>query len=359
MGGVKRWMGPGARSHRVTKRGARESSPQGAATASRRDRPVRRPVPGTCSQRGLWCRPEHYLREGRTGLLRHLVNLSWKNAELRRAIYRTPPGLRALGKIGRLPVADIDTGLVLKCIEPIWATKTETASRVRGRIESVLDWCAVRNYRKGDNPARWEGHLDNVLPARGDIQAVAHHSGAGFMPKYQFLWDALCGSARASRQGRWEFLVLCAARTSAATGATRDEVDLEQKVWSVPPDRAETKISGDQPRRIPLCDRAVEILKALPQEDDNPYLFIGGKAGTGLSNMAMAELMKEMAFPSTTPGRLAVPHGCRSSFRDWVSECTNCPNHVAEVGAMARCGRQGRSSLSPRRSVRQAPSVDE
>ena len=132
-----------------------------------------------------------------------------------------------------------------------------------------------------------------------------------------------------------EFLILCAARTGAVIGATRDEIDFTQKVWTVPPERAGAKIIANdddpKPRRIPLSDRAIDILKALPQEDDNPHLFIGGKKGCGLSNAAMAELMKDMAFSSTTPNRLATAHGFRSTFKDWVSECTNYPNHVSEA----------------------------
>jgi integrase len=132
-----------------------------------------------------------------------------------------------------------------------------------------------------------------------------------------------------------EFLILCAARTGAVTGATRDEIDWEQKIWTVPPERAGAKIivndDDPKPRRVPLCDRAIEILKSLSVEDGNRHLFIGGKKGCGLSNAAMAELTKDMAWPSTTPGRLAVPHGFRSVFKDWVSEVTNYPNHVSEA----------------------------
>ena len=178
-------------------------------------------------------------------------------------------------------------------------------------------------------PARWTGHLDNVLPARGSIQKVAHHPAVAYavLPDFMAaLRERKSVSARAL-----EFLILCAARTGAVIGATRDEIDFEQKIWSVPPARAESKISGDEPRRIPLCDRAIEILKALPHEQGNPYLFIGGLAGCGLSNMAMSELMKDMAFASTTPGRLAVPHGFRSTFKDWVSETTSYPSFVSEA----------------------------
>jgi integrase len=261
----------------------------------------------------------------------------WRNAKHRKQFLATLQEY-AFPKIGTHPVADIDTGAVLRVLEqkhkdypdqPLWEAIPETASRVRGRIETVLDWATTRGYRKGDNPARWTGHLDNVLPARGSIQKVAHHPAVAYavLPDFMAaLRERKSVSARAL-----EFLILCAARTGAVIGATRDEIDFEQKIWSVPPARAESKISGDEPRRIPLCDRAIEILKALPHEQGNLYLFIGGLAGCGLSNMAMSELMKDMAFASTTPGRLAVPHGFRSTFKDWVSETTSYPSFVSEA----------------------------
>jgi integrase len=178
-----------------------------------------------------------------------------------------------------------------------------------------------------------ENHLDNVLPARGDVQTVKHHPALAYSDVADFI------VALRSREGiaprALEFTILTAARTGAVIGATRDEIDFENRIWSVPPQRAGAKIIvGDEapkPRRIPLCDRAIEILKSLPAKKGNPYLFRGAEAGLGLSNAAMAELMKDMSFPSTTPGRLAVPHGFRSTFKDWVSETTNYPNHVSEA----------------------------
>jgi integrase len=261
----------------------------------------------------------------------------WKNAKHRKQFLSTLQEY-AFPKIGSLPVADIDTAMVLRVLEQrhkdyldqsLWEAIPATTSRLRGRIENVLDWCGTRGYRKaGDNPARWTGHLDNVLPSREEIQKTVHHPALAYtdIPIFMAALRARKGvSARAL-----EFLILTAARTGAVIGATHDEIDLEQRIWTVPPGRAESKISGDGARRIPLCDRAIEILKALPREGGNPFVFIGGKPGCSLSSTAMSDVMTSMAFASATPGRLAVPHGFRSTFKDWVAENTSYPNHVSE-----------------------------
>jgi integrase len=253
---------------------------------------------------------------------------SWKN-EVHRKQWASTLKAYVHPVIGALPVAGVDTGLVLKILRPIWNAKPETANRVRGRVETILDWAKTHSYRQGDNPALWKGHLDNVLPKRSKVKRVRHHPALPFADVPEFvagLRDVEGITARAL-----EFTILTAGRTGAVIGATLPEIDLEAKVWTVPPERAGTKIDGGEPRRIPLSARAIEILKALPNEDNNPYLFTGGKEGCGLSNMAMAELMKDLAFPSTTPGRLATVHGFRSTFKDWVSETTNYPNHVSEA----------------------------
>jgi integrase len=276
----------------------------------------------------------------------------WKNAK-HRAQFLSTLETYAYPIIGRLAVADVDIGAVLKILEQkhenypdqrLWDAVPETASRLRGRIEAVLDWSTTRNFRSGDNPAAWTGRLDTVLPARGDIQKVEHHPALPYAdnnPRYPYAPHGVATFivALRNREGiaarALEFLILCAARTGAVIGATRDEIDFKEKVWTVPPERAGAKIvakdNNPKPRYIPLSDRAIEILTALPIEDGNPHLFIGGKKGCGLSNAAMAELMKGMAYPSTTAGRLAVPHGMRSTFTDWVADCTNYPNHVSDA----------------------------
>ncbi|MBR1170704.1 tyrosine-type recombinase/integrase [Bradyrhizobium liaoningense] len=261
----------------------------------------------------------------------------WRNPK-HRAQFLSTLEQYAFPLMGRVAVSQIDTPRLIAVLEQrhanypdqrLWDAIPETANRLRGRIEQVLDWATVRGHRKGDNPARWKGHLDNVLPARASIRKVKHHPALAYAQIPDFMAELRGREGIAARA--LEFLILAAARTGAVIGARRDEVDFEQKIWTVPPDRAETKISVDQPRRVPLSDRALQILKELPIEDSNPFLFIGGKAGSGLSNMAMAELLKDMAWPSTTPDRIATVHGFRSTFKDWVSETTNYPNHVSEA----------------------------
>lgn len=223
---------------------------------------------------------------------------------------------------GAIRVAEIDTGLVLKAIEPIWTEKTETASRVRGRIEAVLDWATAREYRPKDspNPARWKGHLDKLLPAKAKVARVRHMPAMpydelpGFMARLRGM-DSI--SARAL-----ELTILTAARTGETIGAKWHEIDLDAKIWTVPGDRTK---SGRE-HQVPLSDRAVEILRALHRERDNPHLFPGARAGKALSNMAMLELLRGM---DGTAG-LTV-HGFRSSFRDWAGDRTNFPREVAEA----------------------------
>lgn len=243
---------------------------------------------------------------------------SWKNAK-HRDQWKSTLANYAYPVLGDLPVAKIDVGLVLKVIEPVWETKSETASRIRQRVETVLDWATVRGYRKGDNPARWKGHLDHLLPKRSAIAKVKHHAALPFSEIPQFMAklrdDHQGNSARAL-----EFLTLTAARTSELTGALWDEIDFATKVWIVPG----LRMKAGREHRVPLSDRAIELLTKLPREQGNPYVFIGARKGSSLSNMAMLELMKGIQ-PKY------VPHGLRSTFRDWAAERTNYPNHVVEM----------------------------
>jgi integrase len=229
--------------------------------------------------------------------------------------------------IGTLPVSKIDDGHVMKILQPIWNAKTETANRVRGRIEKVLDRAKVLKLRTGDNPARWKGHLDQLLPAKSQVAPVEHHPALpyrelpGFMAKLRER-DGI--SARAL-----EFTILTIARTGDTIGAKHSESDRTEELWTVPAERVKGK-KGARKRDhvVPLSARALSILGDLPADGD--FVFPGGVEGKGLSNMAMAELLKEMGHSSD----VATVHGFRSTFKDWCSEQTAYPNEMSEM-AMA------------------------
>jgi integrase len=219
--------------------------------------------------------------------------------------------------IGALPVQGIDTTLVMKIIEPLWSKKSETASRLRGRIEAVLDWATVRGYRHGNNPARWRGHLDKLLPARGKVSKVKHHAALPYreLPTFMAALERQDGvSARAL-----EFLILTAARTGEVIGALPGEI--KDKVWAVPAGR----MKGSKEHRVPLSSAALAIAGKLQSEYEGAFLFPGAKRDKPLSNMAMLALLERMGRSELTA------HGFRSTFRDWAAECTNYPNEVVEM----------------------------
>lgn len=242
----------------------------------------------------------------------------WKNQK-HRAQFLSSLKEYAFPVIGKLSVAAIDTGLVLKCIEPIWQQKTETANRVRGRIEAVLGWAKVRGYRSGDNPAQWKGHLAEVLPARSSIAKVEHHPALPYGQLPEFMTALALREGIAARA--LEFTVLTAARTGETIGARWNEINLTDRIWTVPANR----IKGGKEHRVPLSAIAMGILEALPIERGNQYVFIGPNKGSGLSNMAMASVLKRMEREDITV------HGFRSSFRDFAAERTNFENHVVEM----------------------------
>lgn len=220
---------------------------------------------------------------------------------------------------GDLPVQSIDTGLVTKVIEPIWVTKTETASRVRGRIEAVLDWASARKYRTGENPARWKGHLENLLPKRAKVQRIKHHAALPYSETGAFM-DTLRKQESVSARGL-EFLILTAARTGEVIGATWDEIDFNKAVWVIPAER----MKGSKEHRVPLSAASKAVLQKMQDVAVSNYVFPGGKRNRPLSNMAFLQLLKRMKRGDLTG------HGFRSTFRDWVAERTNYPNEVAEM----------------------------
>lgn len=244
----------------------------------------------------------------------------WKNAKHAEQWSSTLESY-AYPVVGDLHVAAIDTALVLKILEPIWAVKTETASRVRGRIEAVLDWARARHLREGENPARWRGHLDKLLPAKTRIRKVRHQPAMPFVDVPAFMAE-LRGNETISARAL-EFTILTAARTGETIGARWSEIDFAAKLWIAPGERTK---SGRE-HRVPLCDRALAILSAVPREGDGAgYVFPGARRNRPLSNMAMLELLRGLRKDSGF-----TVHGFRSSFRDWAAERTNYPREIAEA----------------------------
>ena len=252
--------------------------------------------------------------------------VGWRNAK-HAAQWASTLKAYAFPVFGSLPVQSVDTAMVMKVLEPIWATKTETASRVRSRIENVLDWAKAREYRRGENPARWRGHIDNLLPARAKVRKVQHHRALPYDKVRSFV-RALHreeGTAAAA----FEFLILTATRTSEVVRARWDEVDLDKAIWTIPANR----IKAGREHRVPLSTPALAILekmKAMPvvdgeDKDTREYVFPGGKKGQPLSNMALLALLKRMKRIDLTA------HGFRSTFRDWAAEKTSYPREVAEM----------------------------
>lgn len=229
-----------------------------------------------------------------------------------------------------LPVSKVDTDAVVECLEKIWTTKTETAKRARGRIEAVLDWAKVRGYRSGDNPARWTGHMSVLFSEASDAE-VENHPSMPFdqLPAFLERLRQRPGiSARAL-----EFLILTATRTGAVIYATWSEIDLDNRLWSVPYGRKGAKIrakNNKQGKTVPLTPQAIALLKALPREDGNPYVFIGGEEGKNLSNMAMLELLREMLPSSDGVTSQYVTHGFRATFKDWALDQGKYPSYVSE-----------------------------
>lgn len=213
----------------------------------------------------------------------------------------------------------VDTSLVMKVLEPIWTAKPETAGRVRGRIERVLDWAKVRGYRDGENPARLRGHLDNLLPKKSKVHKVKHHAALPYKDIGTFmatLREETSISARALA-----LLILTTTRTCETLEAHWDEFDLDERVWIIPPER----MKADKEHRVPLAPRAITILKEMAEIRTSDFVFAGAKLGRPLSNMALAMLLRRMGYGHITA------HGFRSSFRDWAAERTSFPREVAEM----------------------------
>lgn len=220
---------------------------------------------------------------------------------------------------GDLPVAAVDEALVLKVLMPIWETKTETATRLRGRIEAVLDWATFSKFRHGENPARWKGHLENPLAKPNKAAKVKHHAALPYAEMGPFMAELRTREGSGARA--LEFAILTAARSGEVRGATWHEIDLVNRLWVIPAER----MKMGREHRVPLSDAAVELLKALPQVQDELLIFPSSKRHTPLSDMTLTAVLRRMNRHDITV------HGFRSTFRDWAAEATNYPGDMAEM----------------------------
>jgi len=246
----------------------------------------------------------------------------------------------AVPVIGNMPVRDIAVQDVERVLKPIWATKTETASRLRGRIEAVLAYATVQGHREGDNPARWKGNLETALPKPSKVKKEKH------WPAVQVSEVAGWFTALRKREGTaaraLEFLTLCASRSGEVRGMTWDEVDLDAGVWIIPAERMKAK----KEHRVPLTDEAKAILEAIPRRNDSPYVFAAQRGGM-LSDMTISAVMRRMQESEASAGRVgwldarsgkpAVPHGLRSTFRDWAAEA-GIDRDLAEMSLAHKVG---------------------
>ncbi|AGA33767.1 Integrase [Thioalkalivibrio nitratireducens DSM 14787] len=221
--------------------------------------------------------------------------------------------------LGALPVDAIELAHVVEALsrDDLWTTKPETASRVRGRIEAVLNWATASGHRSGDNPARWRGNLDAVLPKPTRLKRVRHHKALPIPEMHDFMMALRQREGMAARA--LEFLILTAARSGEVRGATWAEIDLQARTWTIPADR----MKAGREHVVPLCDDAIRLLKALPQHEGCDLVFASPRLGQ-LSDMSISAVLRRMKVD-------AVPHGFRSTFRDWCSEFTSYPHEVAEM----------------------------
>ena len=249
------------------------------------------------AHQGSWSSPRH-LRQWKTSLAQY-----------------------AYPVLADLPIAEIDgnskgTDLIMRVVEPLWSEKTTTASQVRGRIESIIDWAAARGFRNGANPARWRGHLDKLLPAKSRIAPTKHHAALPYADVPDFVRRLRTEPSTTARA--LEFAILTAARISEALGARRSEIDRKARMWIVPAERMKAR----KEHRVPLSDAALAIVDAAPKGD---CLFPGPR-GTPLSEMAVRLLFKRLGVS----GQIT-RHGFRSAFNDWAAEMTDHPNELIKM----------------------------
>ena len=252
---------------------------------------------------------ERYIKAHRAG---------WKNAK-HAAQWENTLKTYASPVFGDLSVQAVDEVLVLEVLEPIWHTKTETATRIRNRIELVLDWARARKYRTGENPARWRGHLDKLLPKRSKIAPPRNHPALPYVDAPAFMERLRVRAGVAAKA--MEFVILTAARVSEAVNATWDEVDIQNRVWTVPGERMKAK----RAHRVPLSHTALKVLAEMKQLSQGTCVFPGWRIKRPITGAAVLKVLREMGYSELTV------HGFRSTFRDWCAEQTNYPYEVAEM----------------------------
>jgi integrase len=250
---------------------------------------------------------EEYIAANRAGWRNPKHAQQWENTL---ATYAEP-------HFGSKGVADVNVEDVKAALLPIWQSKSETASRVRGRIEAVLDFAKAHNYRQGENPSRWKGVLEFILPPVSKVRRVEHHAALpyGEVPAFLLALGAREGIAAVALR----FLILTATRTSEALGARWAEIDLDVAIWMI----SASRMKAGREHRIPLSGEAVALLKDLPRVGD--YVFPGQRLREPLSNMALLQVLRRMERSDLTA------HGFRSSFRDWAAERTNHPREIIEA----------------------------
>lgn len=242
--------------------------------------------------------------------------------------------------IGHLPPADVTTEHVLKILKDIWLTKTETATRIRGRLEVILSYAKIKGYRDGDNPAAWKNHLDHVLPQPSKVAPHKHHPALPFGRMAEFM--AALNNMDTMASSCLSFTILTACRSQEAFESKWDEFDLDARLWVIPPER----MKMTREHRVPLTDSVVNILKHRKATKVNDYVFPGAKENRPLSNMAMTNLIRRLHEGLCVAekesgnkakgwvdkdGRIVTAHGFRSSFRDWAAEVTHYPGEMAEI----------------------------
>ena len=245
-----------------------------------------------------------------------VMSPSWKNVKHAQQWQNTLD--KYCTPIADLPVDKIDSYLVMQCLEPIWAVIPETASRIRGRMEKILDWSRVNGYREGENPARWSGHLDQSLPRKTKITTVKGHASMPYteLPQFWPILNLLQGlGARAL-----EFTILTACRTSEVLNAKWQEIDEPSQIWTIPAER----MKAGKEHRVPLSNATLSLLNALKNQQRGDLIFPGQKRNHSLSNMTMLKVLQRLEHAYT-------PHGFRSTFRTWISEKTNHVHEVAEA----------------------------